>query len=237
MKYIIYILFIVSLIFGNEELNSYLNDKSLKYQIIKDNSMQRIIVDLLYDKNKIIVFGKERKESYKKIFDEKIYFCNHSKYSNVMIKKEEQRIFIVCSIPNVDNGLYREFYSFENFENINSKLLSIRKQYINIDNDTIKNSYIFKPKKDIPTLKDYKNEKFSDKYLNENYKNFIKNDTNKKNILSEKQPLYKTPPIKTKMYLIKGDKVEILEEKDDWYYILYHGKKDIKAWIPKSAVE
>jgi len=52
-----------------------------------------------------------------------------------------------------------------------------------------------------------------------------------------KQPLYKTPPEKTKMYLIKGDKVEILEEKDDWIYILYKGKKDIKAWIPKSAVE
>lgn len=56
-------------------------------------------------------------------------------------------------------------------------------------------------------------------------------------IQSEKQPLYKTPPTKTKMYLIKGDKVEILEEKDDWLYILYRGKKDIKAWIPKSAVQ
>jgi len=58
-----------------------------------------------------------------------------------------------------------------------------------------------------------------------------------KPILTKKQPLYKVPPIKTKMYLIKGDKVEILEEKDDWLYILYRGKKDIKAWIPKSSVE
>ena len=58
-----------------------------------------------------------------------------------------------------------------------------------------------------------------------------------KQIQPKKQPLYKTPPEKTKMYLIKGDKVEILEEKDDWLYILYRGKKDIKAWIPKSAVE
>ncbi|WP_052502542.1 hypothetical protein [Halarcobacter anaerophilus] len=63
-------------------------------------------------------------------------------------------------------------------------------------------------------------------------------DSKAKSILPpQKQPLYKTPPIKTKMYLIKGDKVEILEEKDDWLHILYHGKKDIKAWIPKSAVE
>ncbi|QDF28506.1 SH3 domain-containing protein [Halarcobacter anaerophilus] len=56
-------------------------------------------------------------------------------------------------------------------------------------------------------------------------------------ILPTKQPLYKKPNIKTKMYLIKGDKVEVLEEKDDWLYILYHGKKDIKAWIPKNSVE
>jgi hypothetical protein len=56
-------------------------------------------------------------------------------------------------------------------------------------------------------------------------------------ILSTKQPLYKSPSIKTKMYLIKGDQVEVLEEKDNWLHILYHGKKDIKAWIPKSAVE
>jgi hypothetical protein len=58
-----------------------------------------------------------------------------------------------------------------------------------------------------------------------------------KNIQSSKQPLYSEPQIKTKMYLLKNDKVEILEEKDDWLYILYKGKKDIKAWIPKSAVE
>ncbi|WP_129083071.1 hypothetical protein [Halarcobacter anaerophilus] len=57
-----------------------------------------------------------------------------------------------------------------------------------------------------------------------------------KNLL-KRQPLYKKPNIKTKMYLIKGDRVEVLEGKDDWLYILYHGKKDIKAWIPKNSVE
>jgi hypothetical protein len=64
-------------------------------------------------------------------------------------------------------------------------------------------------------------------------------DTKIKTILPTKQPLYKSPSIdaKTKMYLIKGDKVEILEEKDNWLHILYKGKKEIKAWIPKHAVE
>jgi hypothetical protein len=67
----------------------------------------------------------------------------------------------------------------------------------------------------------------------------IKRDTISKEIKIEKEYLYDTPnkESKTKMYLIKGDEVEILEEKDDWLYILYKGKKDIKAWIPKSAIE
>ncbi|PHQ91383.1 MAG: hypothetical protein COB42_03460 [Sulfurimonas sp.] len=57
-------------------------------------------------------------------------------------------------------------------------------------------------------------------------------------IKRNKQPLFKAPnrSSKTKMYLIKGDKVEVLEEKDNWLHILYRGKKDIKAWIPKCAV-
>jgi hypothetical protein len=65
----------------------------------------------------------------------------------------------------------------------------------------------------------------------------IKKEIISKNIQTKKQPLYKTPPEKTKMYLLKDDKIEILKEQDDWLYILYKGKKDIKAWIPKSAVK
>lgn len=56
--------------------------------------------------------------------------------------------------------------------------------------------------------------------------------------LTQKTQLYKTPSEETitKMYLIAGDKADLLEEKIDekgekWYNILYHGKKDINAWI------
>ena len=61
------------------------------------------------------------------------------------------------------------------------------------------------------------------------YKFFIKN---------QKQYLYRNPSISsnTKMYVIKNDKVEILDDETDWYQILYRGKKDIKAWIPKGSV-
>ena len=39
------------------------------------------------------------------------------------------------------------------------------------------------------------------------------------------------------MYLLKGDVVEILQEKDDWLQIRYYGKKTIEGWIKKGDVE
>ncbi|MDX4069896.1 hypothetical protein [Aliarcobacter skirrowii] len=76
---------------------------------------------------------------------------------------------------------------------------------------------------------------FSDSFLVFEYKNYDYI------IESEKQPLYKEPNenSKTNMYLIKNDVVEILEEKEDWIYILYITKnnKEIKAWIPKNSLE
>jgi len=39
------------------------------------------------------------------------------------------------------------------------------------------------------------------------------------------------------MYLLKGDVVEILQEKDDWLQIRYYGNKTIEDWIKKSDVE
>lgn len=41
----------------------------------------------------------------------------------------------------------------------------------------------------------------------------------------------------TKMYLINGDDIEVLEEKGDWFNIRYYGKKTIEGWIKKSDVE
>ncbi|MDD2782272.1 hypothetical protein [Sulfuricurvum sp.] len=46
----------------------------------------------------------------------------------------------------------------------------------------------------------------------------------------------------SKMYLIASDKVKLLDTKTDesgqeWYYISYQGKKEIKAWIKAEAVK
>ncbi|MDG2959675.1 hypothetical protein P7L91_02285 [Bisgaard Taxon 10/6] len=57
-----------------------------------------------------------------------------------------------------------------------------------------------------------------------------------------KQYLYNEPSKRTNMYLIKGDKVIILDKKTDnsgqkWYFINYKGKKDINMWIKAEAVD
>ena len=39
-----------------------------------------------------------------------------------------------------------------------------------------------------------------------------------------------------KMYLIKGDEVILIKEKDQWIKIRYYGKKPIEGWIKKSDI-
>lgn len=69
---------------------------------------------------------------------------------------------------------------------------------------------------------------------------FLVLDYKNNKIQLEKQDLYNNPNenSKTKMYLVKNDLIEILDEKDEWIYIVYMGKnnKEIKAWIPKIAL-
>ncbi|NBB32005.1 hypothetical protein [Cellulophaga sp. BC115SP] len=52
-----------------------------------------------------------------------------------------------------------------------------------------------------------------------------------------KSIIYDSPNSPTKMYLIKGDEVEILEEKEEWLNIRYYGKKIIEGWIKKSDIK
>jgi len=55
-------------------------------------------------------------------------------------------------------------------------------------------------------------------------------------ITSEKCVIYSEPGIPTKMYLIRGDIVTIIREKEDWLNIEYLGTKLVKGWIKKSDV-
>lgn len=74
--------------------------------------------------------------------------------------------------------------------------------------------------------------------------NAVDDNTKSISVLKSKSPLYREPSesSKSKMYLIAGDKVKLLDTKTDtsgqkWYYISYQGKKEIKAWIKAEAVK
>lgn len=134
------------------------------------------------------------------------------------------------------------FYEFSNEKlnksNLLNDMFTLDGRYGNIINDEEIDSRIIYPY--------YTKEKILNKLYKENIctktnitTGIDEEETFLKKIQIKKQYLYNKPnkESKTKMYLIKGDKVEILIEKDDWIYILYKGEKDIKAWIPKSALE
>ncbi|MBN6063289.1 hypothetical protein [Aggregatibacter actinomycetemcomitans] len=62
-------------------------------------------------------------------------------------------------------------------------------------------------------------------------------------VIKSKSYLYKSPNDndKSKLYLIKGDTVSILDEKSSsdkkWYLINYSGKKDINMWIKADSID
>jgi hypothetical protein len=55
-----------------------------------------------------------------------------------------------------------------------------------------------------------------------------------KEIITSKSAIYSKPGTSTRMYLVKGDVVTVLEEQGAWLKIEYAGKKLVSGWIKKS---
>lgn len=233
MKCIFYVLFLVNTVFCNDELNRYLNDdKFSKYQIIKDEKNNKIYIDLLYNEGKLLAFTKNNQD-YKKTFNQKLKFCtNLQNVVGISVYIENENLIISCGTPDNNGGVNLNYY-FNNKQ----ELEKVIKYYL-IDG-IVKNKFELIIKTYRPTLKDFKYKNFNDDFLEKNEENFIKKEYDL--VILENQSLYKEPNenTKTKMYLVKNDVVEILEEKENWIYILYISKdnKEIKAWIPKNALE
>ncbi len=70
-------------------------------------------------------------------------------------------------------------------------------------------------------------------------RNYIKEYLNLdvKEVVVPQSLIYSKPNERTKMYLIKGDVVTILEEKNKWIKIEYAGEELITGWIKKEDVE
>lgn len=69
-------------------------------------------------------------------------------------------------------------------------------------------------------------------------KYFVSENKTTRQISVSKTSIYSSisPLILTKMYLLKGDEVEVLKEKSEWLNIRYYGKKNIEGWIKKEDV-
>lgn len=57
-----------------------------------------------------------------------------------------------------------------------------------------------------------------------------------KEVIATKSIIYSEPDVSTKMYLIKGDIVTVLEEQNGWIKIEYNGKKLVTGWVKKQDV-
>lgn len=57
-----------------------------------------------------------------------------------------------------------------------------------------------------------------------------------KTLKIKQSKIFNDKKIVTKMYLLKGDIVEVVEEKDEWLKIRYYGKRMVEGWIKKSDV-
>ena len=97
------------------------------------------------------------------------------------------------------------------------------------------------------TKKEYSiilNELSKVKLINENnyLENIITRSTSNTSRVINKSYLYSSIGIRSDMYLIKGDRVHILEERIDehgikWFFINYKGKKEINMWIKADSVD
>ncbi|NBB32003.1 hypothetical protein [Cellulophaga sp. BC115SP] len=101
------------------------------------------------------------------------------------------------------------------------------------------NVHIYKKEKDFPPMIISKLIfQFSPILLNQLF------DKKIKKITINKSKIYNSPYVPSKMYLIKNDPIEIIEEKNGWLKIRYYPEKNgewigktIEGWIKRSDVE
>lgn len=212
--------------------NSSFENTMLTHYFLTNNSVLPLLDDNI-GYIEYIVDGYSPSECYYPIYKFKNdYFIKnvYCKKLSINMNTKERDFLLTKSNCNVNLKMYKEDNLFELCKDDEIENISLNKSkqtFINIGN--------------LKCGLEYDN---SDKMFT-NF-NFLKcNYINKKEstlTFSQKTQLYKTPSEETitKMYLIAGDKADLLEEKIGekgvkWYNILYHGKKDINAWIKADS--
>ena len=137
-------------------------------------------------------------------------------------------------------------YFFE--DSLNNFIKRFNENNINIINgiESYRKLLLIYPYSD-STKKEYSiilNELSKLKLINEkNYlENIITRRVSNTSRVINKSYLYSSIGVRSDMYLIKGDRVHILEERIDehgikWFFINYKGKKEINMWIKADSVD
>ena len=246
---------------SNENLDSTINilkDKLKPYKDITDSVYVDIDCDGLTD---IVYLTQTDDTKYripkndKKYRDEIVIFLSSTReiqYLNnilpcfncgyVVLGKENTYDIKIKKTPfyfyfvEIQNQIpINSYYIFE-YDKKMKKIYLIRKLRV-IEGDTCKfREEVFRDSQkikieEVDTMNDFFNEQLW------YYSKKDKSCSILKNIRISKTIINSTPNISTKMYLVKGDEVEILEEKDNWLKIRYYGNKTIEGWIKKSDVE
>lgn len=174
------------------------------------------------------------KDECKSIVETYISKITDSTYSGIFYNPYSNKKIIARTVSKslykikIDNG-----YSFFRCGCIPTKYLTISKNYKSILSEfNLPGGFSIE-------MDEINNVQFSNKINHLSSKDTLDNTIflNSEFKIPKKTIIYSSQNTPTKMYLLKGDEVEIIEEKDDWLKIRYYGKKTIEGWIKKSDVE
>lgn len=180
--------------------------------------------------------------------------------SQLSFSKDECKSIVETYISKITDSTFSGiFYNPYSNKKIMAKIVSKSIYKIKIDNsylffrcDCVPTKYLNLPKNYKSILSEFnlpggfsieideiKNDQFKNKIRYLSSKDTLANTIflNLEYKILNKTIIYSSPNSPTKMYLLKGDEVEIIKEKDEWLKIRYYGKKTIEGWIKKSDVE
>jgi hypothetical protein len=148
-----------------------------------------------------------------------------------------------CDLPSIDSLKRSGDYYFEvtplEFEDENKRKIYVENacgqvSFFTEKQDTFMNIYYSSRQQYVTYKKLDSLPQNVQKHLAENgiYVGFPRRE-----ISSDKTTIYAAPNISTRMYLIKGDVVTVLEEKDGWLRVEYEGRKLVRGWIKREDTE
>jgi hypothetical protein len=176
----------------------------------------------------IYLFDKKKGYVLKNI-NRKILWVNNTRIFGV----DSQTFCIVNEESGHDPNNYYCYFKFDNQRN-NWYLFKSQIRTLNTGEDVLVKEEIYKNANQIP----FQDVSFD--ILFGKIHNGVQEPIQIKIIKISKSIIFSKPNKPTKMYLIKGEEIEILKEDKDWFKFLYYNqksKKTIEGWIKKTDVE